>query len=700
MRNILFGLILVPLFAFGQTTIEMDPDSVETLMLHEVVIEGATQYVTSNKTTYLPDRNAKRSAQNASDLLNMMAIPQIVVSPVSGSVETNSGKEVAVYIDYEKASQTEKDALNAEDVKRVEYLTFPTDPRFGNDHYVINIILNHYDYGGYAKLTGIGNFMGGSGSGQAYLKTSYKSMTYDVNFYDKYADRGHTGQEQTQLFRFPTTEGGITEITRKTTLDDSRFQQNYIWSSFRAKYTAENMTISSTLGISADHQPHSDYSGRVVFSYPEFRTVESPFSNLEDIRSLSPYLQGSYYFDMGKEWLLNAYLYMNYNRNKNNIYYKSDETDIITKAAEKSFYSELNITLTKTINEKHTVGAYIFGAYVYDKVNYTGNTIASPLFHQYALTAVPTYNFNTERWSLSAMAGVIAESNKISGVRTNSVIPLLDFEGTYTPNDKNQFEAGISYSIKGVEMSDKTPDVLQVNELLYQTGNPKLKNSQFLTASAEYTFLPSNKFAISATAQWYRLLHFTSPLFTPEGPDGLMLRTIEDGGKYDFLKIGASLSLKLFNRSLVLKARPYLVYEKLKGVYNEHTFYPSLSVEASYYWKNWYATAFYSVAQKQLEQNNMNAIMSQGKDYYSLKIGWSNGDWNVSATAYNIFRRNWLEQTTWIKSRWFDQTNRIYSANYHQIVSVVVSYTFNFGKKIQQGDELQNSGGGSSAIMR
>ena len=684
----------------GQTLNEMSTDSTEVKMLHEVVVEGATQYISSNKTTYLPDRNAKRSAQNAGDLLNMMAIPQIVVSPTSGSVETNSGKEVAVYIDYEKASQTEKDALNPEDVKRVEYLTFPTDPRFGNDHYVINIILNHYDYGGYAKMTGVGNIMAGSGSGQAYLKTSYKRMTYDLNFYDKYADRGHTGQEQSQLYRFPTPDGSMTEISRTTTLDNSRFQQNYIWASFRSKYSTDKMTISNTLGISADRQPHSDYSGRVMFSSTAFNTLQSPFVNLSESRSLNPYLQGTYYFDMGKEWLLNAYLYLDYSKNKTSTFYSSDETEILTRGNETSFNANLNLTLTKALNEKHTVGAFVFGAYIYDKVDYTGNTVASPLFHQYVLIAVPTYSFTSGAWNLSTTAGIAAESNKISNIRTNSVIPILDFEGSYTPNDKNQFEATLSYTTNGVEMADKTPDILQVNELLYQTGNPKLKNSQYLNTTAEYTFLPNNLFSMSALTQWYRHIHFPSPVFTPEGPDGLMLRSIEDGGKYDFFKIGVSLTLKLFNRSLVLRARPYLYYEKLKGTYNESLVYPTLSLGATYYWKNWYLTAYYSLAQKQLDESNMNAIMSRGKDYYSLKIGWSNGDWNVSATACNIFRGNWLEQSSWIKSRWFDQTTRTYSVNSHQFVSLAVSYTFNFGKKIQQGDELQNSGGGSSAIMR
>ena len=83
-----------------------------------------------------------------------------------------------------------------------------------------------------------------------------------------------------------------------------------------------------------------------------------------------------------------------------------------------------------------------------------------------------------------------------------------------------------------------------------------------------------------------------------------------------------------------------------------------------------------------------------------MQVGWSNGKWNVSASAINIFRKDWLAETSWLNSQWFDQTTRTYSADSHQLVSLKASYTFSFGKKIRQGDELQDAGSSSSAIMK
>lgn len=693
-KILFFTMLSANLVAFADEPI----DTIKTKELTEVVVEAQMQHTTANSTTYYPDRNSKRAAQNAIDLLNQMNIPQINVNPVSGSVQTPSGDEVAIFIDMEPATQEEKDALRPEDVKKVEYLMFPSDPRYNHEKYVINITLRHYDYGGYAKLSGTGNVLAGSGSGLAYAKMAYKRMSYDINVNDKYTDRHNTGDEQKQVFRFPKANGDINEITRSNLLDYSRFQQNQIGASFRAKYTTEKVVLSNSIFFTAQNTPHNDNSGRLLFSSDSFQ--DGTYSNTLTSTYFYPRWRGNYYFDLGGDFKLNVIPSLFYEHTKYKRLYRSDDTDILTDARENAITGQLQFQLNKNFHNYHTLDINLLGVYYYDKVEYSGNTSASPVFNQFAYGGFIGYSFGKDNFYGQFVGGFAGESNKISGVRTNSFIPLAELNAQYAFNRKNSLSVSASYFVNAVSAADKTPDIIQENELLYKVGNIHLKNTNWTKATIDYTWLPNNKFSVSAFSGWSRYFNHPIPVFTPDGPNGMMLRSIENNGDYQDFYIGGTLSAKLLNRSLVFRITPRMWFEEITGKYADKANYLSLQLSATYYLDKFYFSAYYSSASRGLVQYSLESTTVKPKSHYQFKIGWSNGKWNCSVAAVNIFRRSWVNQTSCLKSQWFDQYTLNINASRHQFVSITASYTFGFGKKIKRGDEIENESGGNSAIMK
>lgn len=693
-KILFFTMLSVNLVVFA----DEPTDTIKTQELNEVVVEAQMQRTTANSTTYYPDRNSKRAAQNAIDLLNQMNIPQINVNPVSGSVQTPSGDDVAIFIDMEPATQEEKDALRPEDVKKVEYLMFPSDPRYNHEKYVINITLRRYDYGGYAKLSGTGNVLAGSGSGLAYAKMAYKRMTYDISVNDKYTDRHNTGDEQIQIFRFPGANGDVNEITRSNLLDYSRFQQNQIGASFRAKYTTEKVILSNSIYFTAQNTPHSDNNGRLLFSSDLFQ--DGTYSNTLNSTYLYPRWRGNYYFDLGRDFKLNVIPSLFYEHTKYKRLYSSNDANILTDAKENAITGELQFQLNKTFNNHHTLDINLLGIYYYDKVDYSGNTSASPVFNQFAYGGFLGYGFNKGNFYGQLVGGFAGESNKISGVRTSSFIPLAELNVQYAFNQKNSLSVSAQYYVNAVSAADKTPDIIQENELLYKVGNVHLKNTNWTKATIDYTWLPNNKFSVSAFSGWSRYFNHPIPVFTPDGPNGMMLRSIENNGDYQDFYIGGTLSAKLLNRSLVFRITPRMWFEKMTGKYADNANYLSVQLSATYYLKNLYFSAYYSTGNRGLLQYSLESTSIKSKSHYQFKIGWSNGKWNCSVAAVNIFRRSWINETSCLKSQWFDQYTTEYNAGSHQFVSLTASYTFGFGKKIKRGDEIQTVSGGNSAIMK
>ena len=130
----------------------------KTQELQEIIVEPTNQYVSANSATYIPTRRQKNSAADAVSLLSHMAIPQIDVNPADRTVKTATGKDIAIYIDFIEATAQDLEGMRTADVKKVEYLLYPQDPRFRGAQYVINFIMQKYEWGGYTKLSGEQSF--------------------------------------------------------------------------------------------------------------------------------------------------------------------------------------------------------------------------------------------------------------------------------------------------------------------------------------------------------------------------------------------------------------------------------------------------------------------------------------------------------------------------------------------------------------
>lgn len=698
MRKILLPTLMIYAFlANAQATYE---DSIPDHQLDEIIIEANMQTVKPNASSYIPDGYQKKSAQNAIDLLSQMAIPQILVNPVSNAVKTLNGKnDISLYINMLPATSDELDALRPEDVKRVEYLVHPTDPRYQQNPYVINFITRKQEFGGYAKLTGQSNIMAGSGSGLGYVKMSYKRMTYDFLVSDKYTDRHNVATDRSQVFRFPDNDDKLNEITRDNIVDYSRFQQNNLGLSFRAVYDTENMSISNTFTLDATNNPRENSYGRLLFTPEIFSS--SDYKSLINSNVIYPTWKGNYYFDLGKGFQFNAVTELQYQRTKNNsTYIGAGNNTIINNAIDDAAYGMIMLHLNKDINSKNSVSARGYYIYNYDDVRYSGTSSESDIFRQMAYGFMAGYSFQTDKLYLKFEGDIIGERNKIGDIIRTNVEPVFDFYMQYAFNQKNSLALATSSNVNFVDEAHKTITVLKENELLYKTGNPYLKNTRWNAFDLQYTWMPNNKFQVSASGGWSRYYDCPVPIFTPTATDGLMLRSITNNGDYQNFDLGVSFTARLFNRSLILQAQPRMWFNKMTGIYSDTYNYLMLSASATYYFGPFYASVYYSTANRGLVQDSMNEVFYRGKSKYQFKIGWRNSHFNISASAVNIFRTNWIDQTSHLKSQYFDQYNTVYNANSHQFVAISASYTLGYGKQIQRGDEVEAVTSSGSAIMK
>lgn len=139
-------LFLVMAVAFGLPAMASEPaDSLaadmEAVELKGVEIEAKMQSTSAKGSVFIPTKQQRDAASNATDLLFRMGIPELDVKPMGTSVSTISGESVQLFIDYLPATEADVEGLRTEDVRRVEVLNFPTDPRFQGALHVVNFIM-------------------------------------------------------------------------------------------------------------------------------------------------------------------------------------------------------------------------------------------------------------------------------------------------------------------------------------------------------------------------------------------------------------------------------------------------------------------------------------------------------------------------------------------------------------------------------
>lgn len=253
------------------------------IKLSNVTVTGSNAHMYADKSVYMPTTTQKNASQSGADLLNHMAIPQLGVTS-GNAIVTNAGKPVAVFIDYLPASQNDLLAMRVSDVKRVEYLEYPSDPRLQGNPVVINFIIKKYEYGGYAKAYGYGTFLNGHQEQMiGNVRMQYKKMTYDLMGSAYSNGSNHWGENMTETFRLPQADGSVNEFDRISETTSSKRRRNNYYLIFKATYNSDKIQASTLINSNLDRQPNTIKNGITRYTadaYPssEYSSASSLFS--------------------------------------------------------------------------------------------------------------------------------------------------------------------------------------------------------------------------------------------------------------------------------------------------------------------------------------------------------------------------------------------------------------------------------------
>lgn len=689
---LLLALTVTPLFATAQSA---EPDSIKTHELNEVVVEARNQRLGAEVSVYIPTSKQKNASQTATDLLNFMAIPQIKIS-ANDEITDLAGKSIDVFIDFLPASKDDLQGMRMQDVKKVEYYDFPSDPRFQGKAHVVNFVMHKYEYGGYVKAHGWEN-TSNAGQISLYSKLQYKRMTFDIATGYFYLNRKHTGGDIYETFRLPQTDGSVSAFERNSIQDYGKWRKNEYWPTFKALYSSDKITIQNVIGASFIHSPSNNSSGFVEYLPAISERIDYSQSSASRINSLS--YNGYWNFILNDRNTITFSPKYTYSHTNTSSLYTEESAGVYYNAAkDNSHQFSSNLTYMHSFGKWGSLNALFQTIITSNRTDYFGTATTSDNARTYRIGPGVQYSLTKGKFYGMVGFGYHWDRQKYLDYKEDQAAPWIDLSLQYSPNDRHSVR-GEFHHMKSIPSSSyRSMAIIQSNPLMSYTGNPNLVSYGSYDAGLNYSFIPNNTFSLSAFASTWIVDNRYVYDYVPT--ESGILRTIKQpGGGYSQWTYGAYAILRLLDSKLQLTAQLTGSSVHNGTPYNLDKTHITCAFQATYYLDNWNFSGLY-YSPDGYPDGCMVGTWIETKSHYRIAAGWSNSSWNLQLQFANFARWNWKSDKSIMRSQYYDRVEQTYSINDHALARLSVTYTFGFGKKIRRGDEASQVSGVNSGILK
>lgn len=650
-----------------------------SVVLDEVSVEAEGAVLNAKGISYYPNDRQKKSAYDGTSLLRNLAIPSLQINPLNNTVQTVAREAVALFIDGREASADEIAALRPKDVIRVEFYEQPM-PEFMNKRNVVNYVVRKYAFGGYVTLRGDQSFIYDEGDYRAYGKVNRNNWSFLVVGKGSYGNDNERGDDVSETFRMP--EG---TLTRRSRFLDGNVNKKNPLGAFSASYSDSTLLFNTTLAVT--HNSENSRSRNSVTYTPQ-TFVDTESETRADNRSNAVQWDGFLRKMMKNGQGLTATARFMYWNEDNSSYYRllnvSPQIDNLANADNyavkaavsymKRFRHNNSLTLTP-LTDIAVLDNHYRGSAVSDLKLVTTNT---SLDVRYVQQVGNKLNLQV------SIAGNVATYGETGKEKTVQFIPSPSLNLDYRMNNKNRLNARAVFMQRPPSPSYINDVEMSVDELIVVRGNPDLCISRYIDYGLSHTALLGNV-SLYTYVSGSSTLNRRAWLMLPE--NGKMVRTFINSGDAHFVALGHRASVSLLNKSLYLSAGIGYNPQFQTGYYDRHDY--EITYSGSIYWmyKNFAVQGYY-----QSDRLNMD---DAGYTYswpstYGIALSYHWKDLHIQGLYSNWFNKNASMRQT-LYSPYYDLDTRMYSPELVGItpaVKLMVTYTFDFGKKVKRDDNI------------
>lgn len=658
--------------------------------LDELVVTGKSSYVIDDGIAYMPDRRSKKFSWSAESLLLNMAIPTVYVDRSNGKVTTTSGEPITMFIDYLPATSRECANLNPQDVKNVEVLYSPSDPRFMGNKNVVNFIMYRYEYGGYVRGDANQTFEYNKGDYSLYDKTSYKAMTYDIAGGFSYSRDMSGIMQSTDTYHFP--DETVSVIGKgDPTIETSR---SY-YASVKALYRNNSCVVSNTLSVSGNPSPYNTTFEDLAYQPSIFPDQHSSLTMRR--RSLSMSWENLEQINLNKDWMLLISPTLRYRSGDINRSYKSEISDYSYDITEKRWSASMRANLVRRIS----IGNIIIratGAYQNDRIIYRGSA-DNNVNQRSGLLSIGANNYlRLGKFNVSYGLDIQYFDISDGSVRNRQVLPSASLHASFKASDSHMLTLQSQYDDWGYDPALTNPAMIRLGLMDAVYGNPDLKHTPVLNINLSHNWLSGKAVNTSAFIRAHYRHKPITAVYTPSLDDDgkpLMLRTYDNLGHHYFIEAGASATLRLLDGAFEANAKVSGQYYDSKGPSHITAWTVPAQIGVAYYLGNFGFHGGYQFPSTIVYPGSN----EKTRQYYYLAGTYNLQNFRISVQLYNFCNNSWRGFTTEIINPVMSQIQTSWSSLPHRGISLTLSYIFRYGKRMKMQNELSEPDSGKSSVL-
>lgn len=525
-------------------------------------------------------------------------------------------------------------------------------------------------------------------------------MTYDTYFSGDYRINKRLGTESTTTYsNFMYNGSEHSHLSESLNSRDNHTRRESMSAFIKAGWIHRNLTLNVAGGWNWERTPYLNGTGSTNYS-PDIIDSKGYYQNRTSL-GINPYLSISLSLKMPKSQTLSIKMKGDYASHNSKYFREPDNLQAIyNRNKDKRAYGFLSISYSKRFNNRNSLNLYTSSGLDWDKSKYGGSYDGTSFYRGTNMSFNASYShiFNSGT-SISSSIGFSWEHQKTGKKKNVLWNPNGDITFIHKWNKKSSMRISTNVFSYGYTMNVFNNVVQRQSELLWIKGNTKLKNRLMWQSMLSNTWIPSSNFSITPTFVYTAIFHHDMPVWERlSGYDGLV-SSITDNSTVHKFTVGPRITLRLFNRKLVITGNAKYTYLSISGIYDRKNSFFEGSLGATWYGKNWYVGA--SI----VPSTTISSFDDIYKEYqnwvYELRAGYNYKNLNIRFTAYNPFMSD-LKRIRYVNTPHYSQRESSYSGFNSNVFTLQFVYTLNYGKKVSRSTSTgsQMLGSGSIALPR